>query len=117
MKLYITPSSPYARIVRIVILEQPRQIRLTGTGWLKSVHGADAAFTQAIPELVADTLAVKRGLGLDIIANDYMLGETGPYLLEVNHIPSVTCFRELWQEYLDVVEKWLRNEQPTSVKC
>jgi hypothetical protein len=29
------------------------------------------------------------------------------YLLEVNHIPSVTCFPELWQEYLRVVVDWV----------
>jgi hypothetical protein len=92
--------------VRVVIVGEPRQIRLTGEGWLKSVHGTGAAFMPADPDLVADTHAIQRGLRLDILANDYMLSESGPYLLEVNHIPSVTCFPELWQEYLDVVSSW-----------
>ena len=83
--------------VRIVIVGKPRQIHMTGKGWLKSVHGEGTAFVPADPELVADTEAVRRGLGLDIIANDYIVGESGPYLLEVNHIPSVTCFPELWE--------------------
>jgi hypothetical protein len=93
--------------VRLVIVGEPRQIRLTGTGWLKSVHGADAAFMPTDPELVADTRAIQRGMGLDIIANDYMLSASGPYLLEVNHIPSVTCLPELWQDYLERVVAWV----------
>lgn len=92
--------------VRIVIVGKPRQIRLAGEGWLKSVHGKGAELMPADPDLVADTQAVQRGLGLDIIANDYVVSPDGPYLLEVNHIPSVTCFPELWQEYLDVVAAW-----------
>jgi hypothetical protein len=93
--------------VRVVILgEEARQIRLAGEGWLKSVHGRGAAFMEADPELVADTRAVRAGLGLDLIANDYMTGPEGKYLLEVNHIPSVTCFPELWQDYQDVVGRW-----------
>ena len=99
--------------VRIVIVDEPRQIHLTGKGWLKSVHGDGAEFMPADPALVADTLAIQKGMGLDIIANDYMIGESGPYLLEVNHIPSVNCFPELWQDYLRVVEKWIGS---TSLK-
>jgi hypothetical protein len=93
--------------VRVVIVGEPRQIRLTGEGWLKSVHGVGAAFMPADPELVADTRAIQRGLGLDLIANDYIVSAAGPYLLEVNHIPSVTCLPELWQEYMGVVAAWV----------
>jgi hypothetical protein len=93
--------------VRVVILgREARQIRMSGEGWLKSVHGAGAAFMPADPELVADTRAVQRGLGLDIIANDYIVSGSGRYLLEVNHIPSVTCLPGLWDEYLEVVTAW-----------
>ncbi len=95
--------------VRLLIIGEPRQIRLTGTGWLKSVHGDGANFMPADPALVEDTRAIQQGLGLDIIANDYMLSESGPYLLEVNHIPSVTCFPELWQEYVNVVAEWITS--------
>ncbi len=93
-------------VVRVVIVGEPRQIRLAGEGWLKSVHGAGAALMDADPELVADTRAIQRGLGLDILANDYVVSDTGPYLLEVNHIPSVTCFPELWHDYVRVVAAW-----------
>ena len=110
-----TLFEPYiaGEAVRIVIVGEPRQIRLTGEGWLKSVHGAGAAFMPADPELVADTKAIQCGLGLDIIANDYMLSAAGPYLLEVNHIPSVTCFPELWQEYMSVVVAWVASPNMT----
>jgi hypothetical protein len=94
--------------VRVVILgKEARQIRLTGMDWRKSVHGVGAEFMAADPELVADTQAIRVGLGLDIIANDYMVSGSGRYLLEVNHIPSVTCFPELWQEYMNVVVAWV----------
>ena len=98
--------------VRVVIVGEPRQIRLAGPGWLKSVHGAGAAFMPPDAELMADTRAIQRGLGLDIIANDYIVSAAGPYLLEVNHIPSVTCFTELWQDYTDVVANWV-TQTPT----
>lgn len=93
--------------VRAVILgDEARQIRLTGKDWRKSVHGAEAEFMPPDPALVADTQAIQHALKLDIIANDYMVSPAGPYLLEVNHIPSVTCFPELWQHYLRVVGAW-----------
>jgi len=95
--------------MRVVIVGEPRQIKLAGSGWLKSVHGAGAEFVSSDPQLVEDTRAVQRGLGLDVIANDYLITPDGPYLLEVNHIPSVTCFPELWQEYLGVVSAWSRQ--------
>jgi hypothetical protein len=72
--------------VRVVLLgERVWQIRMAGKGWLKSVHGEGASFMDTDPLLVDDTRAVRRGLGLDIIANDYIVGTDGPYLLEVNH--------------------------------
>jgi hypothetical protein len=98
--------------VRVVMLGgEARQIRLTGVDWRKSVHGAGAEFMAADPDLVADTETIRRGLGLDIIANDYMVSGSSRYLLEVNHIPSVTCFPELWEEYLRVVVAWV-GKQP-----
>jgi hypothetical protein len=96
--------------VRVVILDKiARQIRLTGKDWRKSVHGTGAEFMEADPELVADTRAIREGMGLDIIANDYMVSGSSRYLLEVNHIPSVTCFSELWQDYLKVVTSWVER--------
>ena len=94
--------------VRVVALgsNPPRQIRMAGPGWLKSAHGPGAEWVPLDADLASDTLAIKRGLGLNIIATDYILGESGPYLLEVNHIPSVTCLPGLWDEYTCVVAAW-----------
>jgi hypothetical protein len=108
-----TLFEPYIKgdAVRVVILgNRIRQIRLAGTSWLKSVHGDGAEFMPLDPGLVADTRAIQRGLGLDIIANDYMVSDAGPYLLEVNHIPSVTCFSELWEDYVQVVGRWVERD-------
>ena len=95
--------------MRIIgIGERYWQIRMAGDGWLKSVHGPGAAFMEADPELVADAKAVRAGFGLDLIANDYIVADAGTkYLLEVNHIPSVTCLPELWEAYRDAVLGWL----------
>lgn len=93
--------------VRVVILGgRVWQIRMAGPGWLKSVHATGATFMDADPELVEDTKAAGAGLGLDILANDYIVAGNRKALLEVNHIPSVTCFPELWQAYLDAVAHW-----------
>jgi hypothetical protein len=102
----IEPFLP-GEAVRVVILgDRAWQIRLAGEGWLKSVHGPGAALMEADPELVADTRAVQAGLRLTLLANDYMVTAAGKHLLEVNHIPSVTCFPELWQAYEELVVNW-----------
>lgn len=96
--------------VRVLMLgEQAWQIRLGGEDWRKSVHGAGAAFMELDSELVADTRAIRDGLGLDVIANDYIVSPEQRYLLEVNHIPSLTCFPELWRAYLEVVVRWAKE--------
>src|SRR5262245_37393981 len=47
--------------VRVVILgNRIRQIRLAGSGWLKSVHGTGAELIPLDSELVADTRAIQR---------------------------------------------------------
>jgi hypothetical protein len=95
--------------VRIVVIGQSiRQVRMAGSDWLKSVHGQGAELVPTDPELVEDTLAIQKGLGLDLIANDYIVGPEGKFLLEVNHIPSVTCFPELWEDYLVAVSDWIK---------
>lgn len=100
--------------VRVIMLgDYARQIRMTGRDWLKSVHGDGAAFMEIDPELLADTKQVKEGFGLGIIANDYIVTASGSkHLLEVNHIPSVTCLPELWTAYRDLVLCWLRTSTP-----
>jgi hypothetical protein len=95
--------------VRVVMIgDRYWQIRLTGPDWLKSVHGPGAAFMDADTELVDDTRRIRDGFGLALIANDYIIAHDGTkHLLEVNHIPSVTCFPELWDAYADHVVRWV----------
>lgn len=105
-----TSFEPYIEgdAVRITLLgDAAFQTNMTGPDWLKSVHGDGAILVRPDAELVADTEAVRRGLGLEIIANDYIVSpQTGPYLLEANAIPSVTSHPQLWTTYLEVVTQW-----------
>ena len=95
--------------VRIVIVgNRFWQIRLEGRDWLKSIHDPQAHFMDIDPELLADTQAVRAAFGLEIIANDYIVADDGSkHLLEVNHIPNVTRFPEVWEAYRDYVVGWL----------
>ena len=98
--------------VRVVIIGSHQwQIRLEGDEWLKSIHHADAEFMEIDPELLEDTHHIQRAFGLEIIANDYIVGEDGSkHLLEVNHIPNVTRFPEIWAAYRDFVVEWIYSE-------
>jgi hypothetical protein len=95
--------------VRIVLIgDRAWQIRLEGDTWLKSIHHDAAAFMDVDAELLEDTQAVRAGFGLEIVANDYIVGDDGAkHLLEVNHIPNVTRFPELWDAYLEYVVEWV----------
>lgn len=97
--------------VRVVIIgEQAWQIRLEGDDWLKSIHHDTADFMPLDSELLADTKHLKAVLGLQVIANDYMVSkDRSRYLLEVNHIPNVTRFPEIWQAYRDYTVNWLQG--------
>lgn len=104
---------PYfaGQAVRVVIIgEQYWQIKLDGDDWLKSIHHDDAAFMDVDPDLLDDTRHLQQVFGLEIIANDYIVAEDGSkYLLEVNHIPNVTRFPEIWTAYRDFVAQWAQN--------
>ena len=94
----------------VIIGERYWQIRLDGDDWLKSIHHPKAAFMDADEELMADTWQVKDGFGLEIIANDYIVADDGSkHLLEVNHIPNVTRFSEIWDAYCDFAVNWLQT--------
>jgi hypothetical protein len=92
----------------VIIGERYWQIRLDGDDWLKSIHHPNAAFMDTDEDLMCDTWQVKDGFGLEIIGNDYIIAEDGTkHLLEVNHIPNVTRFPEIWEAYRDFVVGWL----------
>lgn len=95
--------------VRVALIgEHNWQIKLDGDDWLKSIHHDGAAFMPVDDELLADTQTIREAFGLEIIANDYIVGVDGSkHLLEVNHIPNVTRFPEMWKAYLDYVVEWL----------
>jgi hypothetical protein len=97
--------------VRIVIIgDSYWQIKLEGESWLKSIHSPQAAFMDVDPELLADTQHIRETFGMEIIANDYIVAEDGcKHLLEVNHIPNVTRFPEIWTAYRDFAVKWING--------
>src|SRR5579862_1954404 len=107
----IEPFLP-GQAVRVVLIgEQFWQIRLEGDDWLKSIHSPDAAFMEVDPELLDDTRAIQRAFGLEVVANDYIVTEQGTrHLLEVNHIPNVTRFPEIWEAYRDYVVQWVQGK-------
>jgi hypothetical protein len=102
---------PYfsGKSVRIVLLnDEAMQIELAGEDWKHSIHHNDAHFTPLDVDLVEDSRHIARHLNLDILGNDYIVTQTGErYLLEVNHIPNVTRFPELWKRYSDLVIGWV----------
>lgn len=95
--------------VRVVVIgDEAWQVRLEGDGWLKSIHHDAAKLEPLDADLVADTRAVAGGMGLEIAANDYLVDTSGtPHLLELNHIPNVTRFSEIWDGYRRHVLRWL----------
>jgi hypothetical protein len=94
--------------VRIIIIGNCHwQIRMAGDGWLKSIHHDDAALVDVDAELLDDTETIRRAFGVEIIANDYIVSAEGTkHLLEVNHIPNVTRFPDIWEAYRDYVVAW-----------
>jgi len=98
--------------VRVVIIgDKHWQIKLEGDSWLKSIHHDTADFMDVDTELLEDTRNIQQAFGIEIIANDYIVTNNGEkYLLEVNHIPNVTRFPELWKAYLDFVVQWVNQQ-------
>ncbi len=96
--------------VRVMMVgEQVWQMHLEGDDWRKSIHHGESRFMEPDSALVEDTKAIKAHFGLELIANDYIIGKDGtPYLLEVNHIPSITCFPQVRQAYIDMVVEWIK---------
>ncbi len=95
--------------VRIVLIgDRFWQIKLEGDSWLKSIHAANADFMAVDPELLADTQNIAKAFNLDLVANDYIVTAEGTkHLLEVNHIPNVTRFPEIWEVYRDYTVEWI----------
>jgi hypothetical protein len=99
--------------VRVAMIgERFWQIRLEGDDWLKSIHHDNAHLMPVDDELLEDTRRIRDGFGLEIIANDYIVTDDGTkHLLEVNHIPNVTRFPQMWEAYAEYVINWVTNDQ------
>ncbi|PHN08242.1 ATP-grasp domain-containing protein [Flavilitoribacter nigricans] len=98
--------------VRVVALGGHQfQIRLAGESWLKSIDDESAAMMEMDPELLEDTLRIKKAFGMDLIANDYIIDNEGnKHLLEVNHIPNMVRFKQLQDSYIQVVNSWIHSQ-------
>jgi hypothetical protein len=86
--------------------------KLALSAWtsLKLLHHPTACLMTPDESLLADTRRVAAGFGLEIAANDYIVTSDGqPHLLEVNHIPNVTRFPEIWEAYAEFVVAWLEQ--------
>jgi hypothetical protein len=97
--------------VRVVLIgDKHWQIKLEGTSWLKSIHDPRADFMEIDAELLEDTQVVAKAFGLELVANDYIVTEQGQkHLLEVNHIPNVSRFTEIWKAYRDYAAEWVNQ--------
>jgi hypothetical protein len=102
--------------VRVVLIgDKHWQIKLEGESWLKSIHDPRADFMAVDQELLEDTQNVAKAFGLELVANDYIVSEQGTkHLLEVNHIPNVSRFSEIWAAYRDYATAWV-NQSITTV--
>lgn len=101
----------HGNAVRVAMIgEHYWQIQLAGEEWLKSIHHPNAHFMTPDPELVEDTQQIARRFGLELLANDYIVTESGSkHLLEVNQIPNVTLFPELWETYVAYTLNWIQT--------
>jgi hypothetical protein len=98
--------------VRVHLMgERHWQIRLTGEGWKRSLHGPGAGFMPVDRELLDDTRRLQEHFRLEMLAVDYMVAADGTkHLLEVNHIPNVTVFPEISEAYLAWAARWALGE-------
>jgi hypothetical protein len=99
--------------VRMMLIgDKSWQIKLAGEDWLKSIIAPDAAFMEIDEDLLEDTRVIQQALGLEVAGIDYIVGETGTkHLLEVNHIPNVTRFPQIWEAYRDYAAHWANTSR------
>lgn len=95
--------------VRIMIVgDKFWQIRLTGDGWLKSIHNEGSWEMDVDPELLEDSRNIAKHFNLDAVGVDYMVGKDGTrHLLEVNHIPNVTVFPFINEAFVTYASGWI----------
>lgn len=75
---------------------------------VKSIHPDTACFLEVDQELLRDTQHIMKQMNMDMIGTDYIICNDGSkQLLEVNHIPNITCFEEVRLAYLETVINWI----------
>lgn len=97
--------------VRIMIVgDRYWQIKLTGDTWLKSIHNEGSDKMAIDEELLTDSINIAKHFKLQTVGVDYMIGENGiKYLLEVNHIPNVTVFSFVNEEFVKYTKHWIKD--------
>ena len=107
----IEPFIPGESVRIAKIGDRMWQIRMSGEGWLKSIHHGGAYIEDHLDaDLAADTARLGAGLGLEILGVDYQVDQAGrPWLLEVNHAPNVTIFPEIREAFLLEAAAWVER--------
>jgi hypothetical protein len=95
--------------VRVTAIgERVWQVRMTGDGWKKSIHGPGAEVVPLDPDLADNTRRLRDHFDLAVCAADYVVTPAGgKHLLELNHVPNVTHFPEMREAYLALVAEWV----------
>ncbi len=107
----VEPFLPGEAVRVVLIGPHAWQVSLAGEDWLKSIHHPEAQLTQIAPDLLEDTQRVAHAFTLELIANDYIVSADGSkHLLEVNHLPNVTRFPEMWEAYREYAAAWVNDE-------
>lgn len=99
------------RAVRVMLIgDQYWEVELAGDTWLKSIHGEGAELVEMDQELLDDARNLKSHFEMEMLGVDYMVTSKGEkFLLEVNHIPSVSAFEEFNKAFLADVIKRISN--------
>ena len=97
--------------VRIMIIGHKYwQIKLTGDSWLKSIHNEGSWEMDLDKELLEDSQNIANHFNIQMVGVDYIVGKDGQkYLLEVNHIPNVTVFPFVNDEFIKYAINWILN--------
>ncbi|HEX4607478.1 MAG TPA: hypothetical protein VH092_04660 [Urbifossiella sp.] len=95
--------------VRVTVIgDRLWQVRMAGDGWKKSIHGTGAEIMPLDAELAADLRRLRDHFDLAVCAAEYIVTADGQrHLLELNHVPNVTSFPVIREEYLAFVANWI----------
>ncbi len=95
--------------VRVLLIgDDVWQFHYVSEDWRKNVNGR-VEKVQPDATLVTDARRIAAHLGLDIAGVDYIVGDKGTWLLEVNHFPGISDFPDVRSRYVDFVAEWIRQ--------